>query len=328
MPIVIQFRRHAYLLFLIPPLLVLNLSAFLFEISVDPAVSVTEGLRKEVGASGSSTPIDIFKEVNARYTWLALALLDIAVPIIASVVSITVILRSATRSQLLAISGIGTLLIAASITYTFFEADGLHNMVYGYTHQTLAESGRFSDGFLRQVSTIVFAINILAAAVPIIMLLGACSTAVPPNAQSGDDPSYWARKMAQLKEIVNAGSAYLVFGILHMGVWLQWPAALTGNVELHKSLTQFAHSITLYWGVAFTLLIIATYWPVAYYLHLHAQEALSKNQDALGIDDTDAWLKRHHLSITLSSQLPQLIVMLGPFFSSPLSAMLSGLAGL
>ena len=82
------------------------------------------------GASGSPTPIDTFKEVTARYTWLALALLDIAVPIIAGIVSMIVILGSASRPQLLAISVTGTLLIALSITHMFYKADGLHEMIY------------------------------------------------------------------------------------------------------------------------------------------------------------------------------------------------------
>lgn len=204
----------------------------------------------------------------------------------------------------------------------------MHEMIYGYTYRPLAESGRFSGGFLAQVSNILFAINLLAAAVPIIILFGACSTAIPAAGQAGDDPRYWAKKMAQLREIVNVGSAYLIFGILHMGIWLQWPAALIREGELQKSLTGLTHSITVYWGVAFTLLIIATYWPAAYSLHLRAEEALSKSQDALGINDSEAWLKQHKLSTTLSNQLPQLIVMLGPFFSGPLSTLLWGLVGL
>jgi hypothetical protein len=65
--------------------------------------------------------------------------------------------------------------------------------------------------------------------------------------------------MRQLKEIINASSVYLVFGILHMGGWLQWPPALATEQELARVLTELARAITIYWGVSFTLIIVASH---------------------------------------------------------------------
>ncbi|MGH8582489.1 MAG: hypothetical protein ACREWG_06785 [Gammaproteobacteria bacterium] len=318
-------RRYAYLLLLVPPLLMTNLSAILFESSVDPAASIAETVRAQIEATPPLSPSEGFKEARARYTWLAAALLAIAVPIIASVVSIKTILRSEIAGRdLRVIIATGAVLIAGSASYTF-GAKGLQEMIYGYTYETLSASARFSGEFLGDIAVILVAINMVAAVVPIIMLLGVCSTAILLPTGSGDHPRYWEQQMGHLKEIMHASSAYLVFGILHMDAWLQWPAALTRDAELRQTLLDLAHAITLYWGVSFTLLVIASYWPVAYFLNRQARDVLTRHQGTLGIDDPDRWLREHNLSINMAHQLPQLFAMLAPFFSSPLISILSSI---
>ncbi|MGH8578805.1 MAG: hypothetical protein ACREVK_01325 [Gammaproteobacteria bacterium] len=313
-------NRYGYLLLVIPPLIVIQLSLLLFERSIDPGIPLTDYLRQQASASPMLEPSQIFTEARARYTWFALALLDIIVPTIAAAVSITIILRSATRAQIHVMSLLGLLLAAGSCAYAFIGSNGLKQMVYGYTFDTLSASGRFSEAFLADVFRIIVVINVIAAIVPVIMLLGACSTLAPRPTQAGD-PNDWAGRMRQLKEIINASSAYLVFGILHMGAWLQWPAALVSDEILSKVLTELARSITIYWGVSFTLIIITIYTPAAFFLHLRAKRLLIDQ----AIADPEKWLSAHELSITLGKQLPQLVIMLGPFFAGPLSSLLPGM---
>ncbi|MGH8602064.1 MAG: hypothetical protein ACREXR_04600 [Gammaproteobacteria bacterium] len=257
-------NRYGYLLLVIPPLIVVQLAALLFERSIDPTIPLAEHLRQQVSASPQLEPGQIFVEARARYTWFALALLAIVVPIIAAVVSLMIILRSATRAQVLTMSLFGLFLAAGSLAYTY-GSPSLEEMIYGYTYEALSVSGRFSEAFLQRVFQIIVTINVIAAIVPVIMLLGACSTLAPRSLAQSGDPKDWADRMRHLKEILNASSVYLVFGIFHMGAWLQWPAALATDQKLENALTELARAITIYWGVCFSLIIVATYAPAAFF---------------------------------------------------------------
>lgn len=66
-------NRYGYLLLVIPPLIVMQLSLLLFERSIDPAIPLADYLRQQVGASPMPEPSQIFTEARARYTWFALA---------------------------------------------------------------------------------------------------------------------------------------------------------------------------------------------------------------------------------------------------------------
>ena len=123
--------------------------------------------------------------------------------------------------------------------------------------------------------------------------------------------------MRTLKEVLNAGSAILVSGVLHMGVWLRWPAALVDEKDVQEAVSGVSLAITLFWGIAFTLMLIATYGPAAAYLGSYARELLHKGPYATQISDPEQWLRSHGLFFTLSEQLPQIGVMLAPLLAGP-----------
>jgi hypothetical protein len=96
----------------------------------------------------------------------------------AAAASIMIILRSATRAQMLTMGLLGLLLGAGSLAYTFFRVaePEAHDL---WIHlRDLNRLSRFSDAFLEHVFAIIVAINVIAAIVPVIMLL-VCSTLAP-----------------------------------------------------------------------------------------------------------------------------------------------------
>lgn len=324
-------KRYGYLLAMIPPLFALYFASFLFELIVDPAIPIAEHLWSQIETQAQSTPQNVFLEASARYTWLSLALLNVITPIIACTAAIIVIRASATSYQLKIITTVGTLLCLLSVIHTLDAAqqgDAMYEMVYQFTYQSLVVSERYSEAFLSRVSSGMLVINIIAAIAPNILILAACSTISPTSEKKAFDPKFWAARMKYLKEVINYSSAYLVFGTLHMGVWLQWPAAMIHEEPLRQEVINLAHSITVYWGVCFTLMLILTYGPTAYFLHSRALEVASRNQEGQTSSECEKWLEDHHLTITLGKQLPQLIVMLAPVVAGPLSSTLAGLSHL
>ena len=69
-----KFKPYPELRFLLPPLLVYLFASFLFELSVDPAISILQKLLAVVKVEGASDLQHLLTELKARYVWLASAL--------------------------------------------------------------------------------------------------------------------------------------------------------------------------------------------------------------------------------------------------------------
>ena len=65
-----------------------------------------------------------------------------------------------------------------------------------------------------------------------------------------------------------------------------------------------ALAITVFWGTSFTLMLMGTYEPAATKLSAQAQHLIKQEQQKGTVQDQQAWLKEHDLSITLGEQLP------------------------
>jgi hypothetical protein len=139
--------------------------------------------------------------------------------------------------------------------------NALHELVFGFTYKTLVRSGLFSNIFLLHVYIIISTINILAAITPILLLLAVCATVGLPGVPRHDYLTLVTEQMCRLKEIINIGGAFLVFGILHMNMWLNWTASLVSDPGLRTEISNLAWSISVYWGVTFTLVLAMTYLP-------------------------------------------------------------------
>ena len=187
---------------------------------------------------------------------------------------------------------------------------------------SLQASGRFDAGFLGHVHAVVSLINALAVIAPIVAVLAACSSVAPPGQGQRLDVHYVATRMRHLREVLNAGSALLVTGILHMDAWLRWPASLVSDRDVQEPILGVALAITLFWGATFTLMLIATYAPATTYLGVQARKLLEDDVVFRTTHNPEQWLKDNGLFITLGEQLPQIGVMLAPLLAGPLGSLL------
>jgi hypothetical protein len=320
-----KFKPYPELQFLLPPLLVYLFSTFLFEISVDPAISILQKLLAVVKNERVPDLQQMLIELKTRYVWLTSALLTIVIPVVATIFSIVTIRLYMKGSNLAWTVIIAILLCTGNVGYLLYSAkieNALYELVFGFTYKMLIESQMFSSVFLLHIYAIIAIINIIAAIAPILLLLAICGTLhVPPDV----DPMDLTLRMNRLKDIINMGSAFLVFGVLHMSMWLNWTASLVPDPGLKSKIAGVAWSISAYWGAAFTLVLTLTYVPSSVHLQNRARGLIAQGKlggMTLGTKEADQWLKEHGFSFTFSNQLLQVVSILAPILAAPISSAL------
>jgi hypothetical protein len=318
-----DLKPYPQLLFLLGPLLIYFFGSLLFELSVDPAYSLVNKLIEVAKAGATSDLNQVLIETKARYIWLASAILNIVIPVIAIIFSIATIKSYLKGIKLTWTIIIGAILCLGNLAFLRYNAQAgtaLYNLVYGFTYKMLVQSKLFSQVFLLHIHAIILTINILATITPILLLLAVCATlALPPLTAENHDPMELVLRMRRLKEVINIGSAFLVFGVLHMNMWLNWSASLFQDAALSAKVSGAAWSISTYWGVTFTLILTVTYVPASVYLQRKARAELTSGEMAKELTEAESWLHEHGFSFTLSNQLLQSISILAPFLAAPIS---------
>jgi hypothetical protein len=324
--------EYRFLLLIIPAMSILLLATGLFEfsanITVDNFHNLTSGLMHP--ASETAAPhfdaTHFLVEVKARYIWLTTVVVALVAGVYALILCAALIYQSHSRPRLLVVTAIGIFLSAGGLLFIWSldETDALYRAIFSFSYDNLRRAGpqRISADLLRYILTVVSAVNVQAVVVPAVALLAACSTLASPVTGRSLDPDHCALQMRRLKEVLSAGSAILVAGILHMGAWLRWPAALVADKHAHEAVLGAALAITLFWGVTFTLMLVATYLPAAILLARRAQALFQESPYKQSVPQPDQWLKDHGLFLSLQDHFPQFGLMLAPLLASPLSSLL------
>lgn len=323
---------YRFLLLIFPPLFILLLAAGLFEfssnITVDNFHSLTHRLMHPA-SEASAKPLDpshFLVEVKSRYIWLTTVVVALVAGFYALISCGAIIYQTHSRSRLMAVIALGIFMASIGVAYIWAldETHALYRAVFSFSYDNLREAGRqrISEELLRYTMVVVSIVNVQAMVVPVVALLAACSTLALPISGAQPDPAFCALQMGRLKEVLSAASAILVSGVLHMGAWLRWPAALVADPKAHEALLGTALAITLFWGVTFTLMLISTYLPAAIFLAKRAQALLLDSHSQSSTPDPGQWLKENGLFLSLQDHLPQFGLMLAPLLASPLSSLL------
>ena len=323
---------YRFLLLIIPPVFILLLAAGLFEFSSNITVDDFHGLTNRLMHSNSDSTDQVFSatgflvEVKSRYIWLTTVVLALVAGLYAFMLCAMIIYQCHPRPRLLVVTAIGTgfALSGVVLIWTLDETHTLYRAIFGFSYDNLRQAGpqRIGEHLLRYVMVVVSVVNVQSMIVPVVALLAACSTLAPPISGLSPDPKFYASQMKRLKEVLTAASAILVSGILHMGAWLRWPAALVADRAGQEAVLGTALAITLFWGVTFTLMLVATYLPAALLLARRAEALLLERSPAANELDPDKWLKDHGLFLSLQDHFPQFGLILAPLLASPLSSLL------
>lgn len=323
---------YRFLLLMIPSLFILFLAISLFEfgsnITVENFHTLTHRLMQPASVA-STKPLDpsqFLVELKSRYIWLTTVVVALVAGLYALVSCGVIIYQAHPRPRLIVVIALGIFLASLGLAFIWAldETHALYRAVFGFSYDNLRQAGRqrVSEDLLRYAMVVVSIINVQAMVVPIVTLLAACSTLASPVSGVQPDPAFWSLQMRRLKEVLSAASAILVSGVLHMGAWLRWPAALVADSKAHEALLGAALAITLFWGVTFTLMLVSTYLPAAILLARRAQALLLESPPQPSTPDPEQWLKDHGLFLSLQDHLPQFGLMLAPLLASPLSSLL------
>lgn len=323
---------YRFLLLIIPPIFILLLASGLFEfssnISVNNFHSLTNWLMHPT-SEASEQPFNathFLIEVKSRYIWLTTVVLALVAGLYAFILCGMIIYQCHPSPRLTVVTAIGLAFAIGGVVFIWAldESHTLYRAVFGFSYDNLRQAGpqRIGEHLLRYVMVVVSVVNIQAVIVPVVALLAACSTLASPVSGQPPDPKFYASQMKRLKEVLTAASALLVSGILHMGAWLRWPAALVTDKAGQEAVLGTALAITLFWGVTFTLMLVSTYLPAALFLARRAEALLLDCTPHATIPEPEQWLKEHGLFLSLQDHFPQFGLILAPLLASPLSSLL------
>lgn len=320
-------NRYGYLCVLLIPYGIMSLSLALFEsISVETVGHLKSALTGEfpIPDRFSIDGNTLLSEIRARYFWLASALLNIGIPVYASIIGAIIISQCHQNRRLWFIWILTVALCLFNLgilKYTAESQGAMYRLIYGATTWSLTHSGRISKELLHSVESIMAIVNICVYIAPVIVTMAFCSAVSPPNKQdpSLSDLSLLPSRMLFLKATLKLAAALLVIGILHMNAWLQWPTALIQDHTLRLNYSRAALSISVYWGATFTLMLFLTYGPAANYLSLQARKIIEPRLvEVEKIEDQQKWLRDHDLAFTFGDQIPQFMIILSPLIAGPL----------
>ena len=313
----------------IPPLLVLLVALFMFEIVAFDLGQLSNYLHLNFGTGGAWSVEDVLGESHARYLWGATALIYLNISVFVIIVCGILIYQSLSRQGFWLFVGLGALLAIGGIANFVYSVNSENALsgIFTLTFDSLRSTNRFEPSQLRNFELVLTFINGLSVVVPAFAIMAGCAamTRIPGISPSGDALTTQMRRM---REAVNAGVALMVAGILHMNVWLSWPAALVANEAVSVELAEVAQAVSIYWGAAFTLLIMSFYITATVQLGREAMIVITRSPEIIGDKSPDQWLKEHRLSLSLAQQLPQLGLLFAPLLAGPIGTMLVNLSGL
>ena len=304
------------------PLLVMVLSLATFELISFDMPHTSDALATSVldgQALRENRPI---VEARARVLW-ATSVLVFAFTL-ASVLcySINVVVRFLSRHGLVlyvGVAGVTCLMLLGHLVYSGLSRNAFSYIFY-FTFDNLEHCRCFEASELRAIELTVMIVNVLAAVVPPVGLIAACTCVAERRGDRGLALDSIQGQMRRLRGFLNAGSALLVTGIVHQLMWMRWPAALVGDNVVAGDITTFAESISTYWGATYSLLVLSYYGPMALHLNRRARALIAQSPEAIGDLDPEEWLARHRLSIAPMQQIPQVVAVLGPLVVGPMGS--------
>ncbi len=323
-----SLQQIACLRYAVPSILVIVMAFVIFEIVAFDLKNIGVRISEFLAANNSIDLGSLIKESNARIKWGTISLLYLFASIFLIVISINIIRQFLTRLPLYVFVGTGVFLAFVWFGYLVY---GLSNnepvsMIFMFTFNTLAKSGRFDGGQLDSIQAVIDSINIFATVIPVFAVIASCSTLVPCVAQGKEGANYYANQVRYLKDLLNAGSVMLLVGILHMSIWLRWPSAFLGDTKLVEDINNFSLAVSTFWGVAFTLLIAAYYIPSARILNRRAKAALADVYDDPA--EVRQWLKENDLEMSTASQIREIVAISGPLLAGSLSTSFLGISAM
>jgi len=310
-------NRHAYILIALVPVTIYIVSYCLFEINAESSLKIKTMIVEAI-KEHTPSPVSTIIEYKSRILWLSSSLLSITAYFIALTWSIIIVRRCCRNSHLIQMAGIGlAIMILALLQIDWADSkSAMYNNIFDTTYQALKASTLITQFLLQKVFIIISTINVLAAVTPVFILTAICSTIYTPIEAGVPQPEFFIKRMNYLNQGIMIGSMVLLFGIIHMDAWMQWPTAMLDETILKKAALNSFSAVSQYWGISFTLLLICLYASAAIYWRAQTRAALIAMQSDI---DVPKWLEDNGFNISWREHALQLSTMLTPFLAGSFS---------
>lgn len=312
-----------------PPLLVAMLSQLLFDLNAGDILRISESVVAAVAAVDGTDLITRLRASEARSMWNLALMLNLSAAVVLTTVACVTLWRSVSMRGLRLFVPTGVCLVVLGLGWLAYASQAGRPIggIFAITYESLMASPLYDPNFASGVYLQVNVLNIFSIVAPVAALMAACSTLAPPKDGGSGDLAFLGGQARSLRTLMILGSCYMVAGVLHMAVWLGWPASLVMEPGLSKVLLDQAMAITLFWGGGSTVLIAAFYAPALIVLSKRAELVLARNPEGAGGKSPKTFLEEHGLSLSFGKQLPEFMVVIAPLLAGPVGSGLADLAG-
>ncbi|MCD2451591.1 hypothetical protein GO003_014445 [Methylicorpusculum oleiharenae] len=312
-------NRHVYILIGLLPVFIYCLSYFLFETNLARSIQIKKMMLDAITQTAVS-PNMLGNEYKARILWQSSSLLSIVAYLFAIFWSCSILHRCCSSgAQIKKIIALGLVIVTLTLLQLIHadQNSAMYNAIFSTTYEALHASSLFSQSFQNKVYIVINLINFLAALTPVFILVAVCSTISIAEEQNPSNLDFYIDRMNYLKQGTTAGSIILLFGIIHMASWMQWPETLLNETNLNKVFSAYISANSQFWGITFTLLLISLYVSAAAFLRARVQSALNSLPSHL---ERQKWLQDNGFTISFQKHILQLGMMLTPSIAGSLSS--------
>lgn len=305
--------KYAHILIGLIPVTIYVISYYLFEINAESSFTIKKmivGAVKEHSVKPSLTII----EYKSRMIWLSSSLLSIIAYCTALTWSVTIFFRCCRRNQMIMLLVIGLVLLKLSLLHVIYldSESAMFNSIFDTTYQAMSESALISQSSLKKVFSIISIVNILAAVTPIFILLAVCSSLAMPLEVGSISLQYFKERMGFVIQGIMIGSLILLFGIIHMNVWMQWPIPMIDDNDIKNAAEQSFAVVSQFWGIAFSLLLICFYASVSFFWRYQTRIFLQATKPEI---EAAIWFEENGFTFSWQKYALQLSAMLTPFLA-------------
>lgn len=321
--------EHAFfaLRFFIPSFLTLILAKILFELLAFNFLDLNQALIQH-GSVVDKIPAAVkLNEIKARLLWVTSVMVYFFIMVGFGSFIWNILRNSITKSTLLFFIVIASTISAIETSYLLNVESSKSPLasIFSFTFDALSGSGIFTSNQLIIVHTTLDAINLIGfLVVPFGLMAGCCIMHEIPFI-AHKKPEYFLGRSEQLKKLINGGSAVMIIGVIHMQLWLNWPLTFVEETKEIVQLKSVTLSICQYWGVSYSLIIAAVYFPAASYLSDQAKLAILQGSDEELKQDPSKWLIKNNMMFSPIASLPQVIAVIAPMLAGSFGSSLSDL---
>jgi hypothetical protein len=283
----------------------------LFETNDDTVLQIKRLLLVNV-TNVMATPALMIAEYKARILWQCSSLLSICVYVVAIIWSCSLMFCCCrSGKQIKRIIIMGTIIVSLTLLQIIQADSGnaMYDAIFSSTFDALGASPLIAEEFHHQVHVVINLINLLAAMTPVFILVAVCSTFSIDDRDGQPDIHFIVKRINYLKQGVALGSIVLLFGIIHMVAWMQWPKALLGESAFTNPYMNFVHANSQYWGLTFTMLLLSLYIAATLALQTRVEDAVESLSDSAS---KQKWLNNNQFMVTFQKHALQLGMMLMP----------------